>query len=256
MNPFFFIQLFVQSLLNITNHKMAYCPFCEAKTLFISTDRKTKRGSMYCVKCHSWSRQRHIAVELCRLLNIDNLSKLAEKQIKIYSAGRDGALDRRLMNSNNYTRSIFLENIPLGVELEKGLFCQNLEKLSFESESFDIVITEDVLEHVRLSEHAFNEIYRVLKPKGCHIFTVPINLKVDSIDMVDSSGNNDVYLRPPEYHSDSLRKGGALVYRKFGKDTPKILEKIGFTTKILKCNKIDANFGIYDSVILLSKKCC
>ena len=43
---------------------------------------------------------------------------------------------------------------------------QNLEKLTYEDESFDVVITQDVFEHINEPFQAFKEIARVLKPGG------------------------------------------------------------------------------------------
>jgi len=129
-----------------------------------------------------------------------------------------------------------------------------LQKINNDPKKFRISFVLILIEHVRHYEQTFNEIYRVLKPNGQHIFTVPINLKRNSFTMVDSSGDKDVYLMPPEYHGDSLRKRSILAYRQFGKDTPKILEKFGFKTKIVVCNDTDAKFGIYDSIVLISKK--
>jgi 2-polyprenyl-3-methyl-5-hydroxy-6-metoxy-1,4-benzoquinol methylase len=44
---------------------------------------------------------------------------------------------------------------------------------TFENESFDLVITSDVFEHLPDVAPAVREILRTLKPGGAHIFTVP-----------------------------------------------------------------------------------
>lgn len=44
--------------------------------------------------------------------------------------------------------------------------CENLENLTFKDESFDLFISQDVMEHVFNPEAAFKEIARVLKPGG------------------------------------------------------------------------------------------
>lgn len=73
-----------------------------------------------------------------------------------------------------YSYSYYYEDKPLGQALEAGGTNQNLEKLTFEDNSFDIIITEDVMEHVFEPKKAFREIARCLKPNGLHIFTTPI----------------------------------------------------------------------------------
>ena len=37
-----------------------------------------------------------------------------------------------------------------------GVRCENLEKLTFANETFDLVITQDVMEHVHTPQAAFN----------------------------------------------------------------------------------------------------
>ncbi len=47
------------------------------------------------------------------------------------------------------------------------------QKLSFEDQSFDIIIASDVLEHLELEHQALTEWYRVLKPGGTLFVGVP-----------------------------------------------------------------------------------
>jgi SAM-dependent methyltransferase len=58
--------------------------------------------------------------------------------------------------------SEYFPDTPLGAE-KNGVQCQNLEALTFKDNSFDLVITEDVLEHVVNVRKALSEIHRVLK---------------------------------------------------------------------------------------------
>ena len=60
-----------------------------------------------------------------------------------------------------------------GKRLSGNVTNQNLEALTFPDASFDVVLTSDVLEHVRLDGRAHAEIRRVLKPGGAYVFTVP-----------------------------------------------------------------------------------
>ena len=60
--------------------------------------------------------------------------------------------------------------IYLPVNISPGNRCENLEELTFDDNTFDLVITQDVLEHVLNPGKAFKEICRVLKPGGAHKF--------------------------------------------------------------------------------------
>jgi SAM-dependent methyltransferase len=59
-------------------------------------------------------------------------------------------------------------------EIINGYYNENLEEQTFEDEVFDIVITQDVFEHIYNPAKAFSEIARTLKFGGAHIFTVPL----------------------------------------------------------------------------------
>ena len=55
-----------------------------------------------------------------------------------------------------------------------GYRSENLEKQTFSDQSFDLVVTQDVLEHIFDAQAAFKEIARTLRPGGAHIFTTPL----------------------------------------------------------------------------------
>jgi SAM-dependent methyltransferase len=81
-------------------------------------------------------------------------------------------------------------------------------------------------------EAAFREIYRVLKPGGLHIFTVPVRwpLPSESVARARLAGGEIEHLQPPQYHragdgSDSL------VVTDWGADLVALLEGIGFKTQ-------------------------
>ncbi len=104
--------------------------------------------------------------------------------------------------------------------------CEDLMRLSFASESIDLVITSDIFEHIRHPYRAFGEVYRVLRQGGMHIFTVPGRwpMRESTCVRVDVSGEEDVLLVPPEYHYHDL------VYNNFGYDLLDRLDEMGFVT--------------------------
>ena len=58
-----------------------------------------------------------------------------------------------------------------------GLRCEDLEQQTFDDESFDLVVAQDVMEHVFHPDRAYREIWRTLKPGGLYIHTTPIYKK-------------------------------------------------------------------------------
>lgn len=132
---------------------------------------------------------------------------------------------------NNYSFSHFFEGIQPGA-LHQGRRCENLESLTFPSESLDIFITQDVLEHVFRPDQAVLEILRVLKTGGVHIFTAPKHkfLKVSGPRATLADGQI-VHLKPEEYHGNPIGDGRSLVTWDYGDDFEFLLHKwCGFPT--------------------------
>lgn len=50
----------------------------------------------------------------------------------------------------------------------------NLENINRASDSYDVVICNHILEHIRDDRRAFREIMRILKTTGLFQFTVPL----------------------------------------------------------------------------------
>jgi len=90
--------------------------------------------------------------------------------------------------------------------------------LTFKNESFDLFITQDVLEHVLNPKTAFREIARTLKPGGAHIFTIPWYAPKRTLTRASFSGQEIIYHEPKEYHGNPIDDGGALVVTEWGSD--------------------------------------
>jgi SAM-dependent methyltransferase len=131
-------------------------------------------------------------------------------------------------------KSIYRPKEPWGMELAPHVTNQNLEELTFPDNTFDIVITSDVMEHVRLDDRAHQEIRRVLIPGGIYIFTVPHSrsrhetlVRVTVTDPSDLA--KDQFLTEKEYHGDANSEvDRALSYRTYGTDLDEALQRLGF----------------------------
>ena len=108
---------------------------------------------------------------------------------------------------------------------------EDVMHLSFADDSFDAVLSFDVLEHVPDPYIAFSEIFRVLKPGGVFLFSVPF-LSGSFENVVRASLEPDgtiTHHLPAEYHGNPVDpEGGSLCFRYFGWQTLDKLRSIGF----------------------------
>ena len=86
----------------------------------------------------------------------------------------------------NFGTVVGLDISPLALKLarEKGmkhLVLSSAENLPFADNCFDIVAALDVLEHLDDDCQALREIWRVLKPNGAFVFTVPAFMSLWSV---------------------------------------------------------------------------
>lgn len=90
---------------------------------------------------------------------------------------------------------------------------ENLQALSFPNKVFDVVVVNDVFEHVPDIDCCLAEICRVTRPGGRLITTFPFNIgQVNSIIKARLSTTGIEYLAEPEYHGNPIDPKGSLVF--------------------------------------------
>jgi SAM-dependent methyltransferase len=193
------------------------------------------RETFHCERCRASLRYRNQADAVLTAYAIDERS-VAElintepfRSLAIYEPGVTGPFRPFFATLPAYTTSYYWPDVEQG-HARNGVRCENLESLTFPSASFDLLISSDIFEHVRRPLQAFEEIYRVLRPGGRHIFTVPMNWPFEptTVQRVDVSEADDRHLLPPVYHGSPLDPSGSLVYNDFGMDLPFKLTSLGF----------------------------
>jgi SAM-dependent methyltransferase len=212
------------------------CGVCGHEGEYVVTGAPT-RESHECAGCRASLRYRLQAAAIAAIYGHPEAS-LAElvtarpfSSFALYEPGTIGPFRRVLRDLRGYVNSYFWPEVPLGEERD-GVRCEDLRALTFGDEAFDLVISSDILEHVRGPMEAFAEIHRVLRPGGVHVFTVPLNWPLPAITeaRVDYSGPEDRFLAPPVYHGSPHDPNGSLVYTDFGMDLPELVREIGFRT--------------------------
>jgi SAM-dependent methyltransferase len=109
------------------------------------------------------------------------------------------------------------------------ILCEDLQELSFPDDSFHVVTTNEVLEHVPSIDGALAEIHRVLQPGGWHVGTAPFAMaQYPSVVKAKLDKGQVVYLSEPEYHGNPVDERGSLVFEVPGWDILDRAKAVGF----------------------------
>lgn len=210
------------------------CTICGAVGKFESFNENL-RESGACRQCRSSNRQRQMAWMLRRELGLTTSGPLRIPDgMHVYNTEANGPFHDMLRTHPDYQCSEYWGDRAEFGDVVDGTHNEDLQALSFTSESFDVVLSSDVLEHMPQPYRAHSEIYRVLKAGGRHIFTVPYgeamirdNVRASLID------GKVVHHHEPLYHGDPVRPGeGILVWTIFGLEMLVRLNEIGFETEL------------------------
>jgi SAM-dependent methyltransferase len=211
----------------VTGHfNLGYCTVCEKQTVFVETG-PVLRADYRCVRCDSVPRWR-------ALIQVLNTRFPDWKRMQIHECGMGGPATRRLRRDGaGYTGSRFIESVAPGTPIMDGT-CQDIEALTFADNSFDIFVTQDVLEHVLRPDRAMKEIARVLKPGGSHVYTVPVLRGRKTVVRVAATESGAEHLLPDEYHGEPGDPERSLVITDWGDDFPDFVSnESGLSTEAL-----------------------
>ena len=122
----------------------------------------------------------------------------------------------------NYIASQYFSSQTLG-EIIDGYRNENLASQTFSDASFDLVITQDVLEHVYEPAKVFQEIARTLKPGGAHVFNLPLVNKhrATQVWALPAPDGEPRFIYEPEYHGNPIDHRGSPVTMHWGFDIVK-----------------------------------
>ena len=181
------------------------------------------REQLICSDCRLNNRQRGVLYAAKRLgLDLANLEiYLYEQVTPFYQA---------LLRFNpRIVGSEYLgPDCPKGT-IVRGVRHEDATNLSFADDSFDVLISNDVFEHVPDLTSSFREACRVLRRDGMLLFTVPLDLSREQsrTRAVLRSGALE-HVQPPIYHGNPLSEKGSLVFTDCGWDVIDRCHEAGF----------------------------
>ena len=213
------------------------CDICETDVTFVS-ESEWFRDHLLCSGCASIPRERALMRTIKQFF--PNFSDLV---IHESSPVDRGTSTRLAQECTHYSFSHYFPDTAIGeIDGRTNARCESLEHLTFPDTTFDLLITQDVMEHIFDPEAAFREIGRVLKPGGAHIFTVPLVNKTAPTQRCaqrEASGEI-IYLQEPEYHGNPVDPDGSLVTMNWGYDIACfIASTVGMPTVIIQIDDLD-----------------
>ncbi len=190
-----------------------YCPCCDNKVSFVAKN-PWLRDYFLCNSCNSIPRER-------ALMHTIEITYPQWRDLAIHesSPGERGHSLKLKEEGKNYLESQYFLGNKKG-DVVNGIAHIDLEDQSFDDQSFDLVITSDVMEHIYEPDKAFKEIYRTLKPGGAHIFSVPIINKHKPTQRWANKGLDGLpeFLFEPEWHGNPVDEKGSPVTMHWGFD--------------------------------------
>lgn len=119
-------------------------------------------------------------------------------------------------------------------DVVKGIRHEDVDRLSFKDGCLDLIVSNDVFEHVPDIRAAFRECARVLAPGGTMIVTTPFFSDLDrSMTRARLTADGVWHLLPPMYHGNPADAQGSLVFTDFGWDLLASFTAAGFADAAL-----------------------
>lgn len=142
------------------------------------------------------------------------------RRLAIHESSPGGPLSDKLAREcSGYLGTQFFPGTTPG-EVVNGCRCEDLTRQTFEDETFDLVITSDVFEHVFRADLGLREIARTLRPGGAHLFTIPWYRTRATAVRAELINGQVVHRLPPAYHVNPVDPRGSLVVTEWGREFP------------------------------------
>jgi SAM-dependent methyltransferase len=146
--------------------------------------------------------------------NITNLALIPVIQRHFGSAGTSksayelstygGTLNWLTRNFGQVTTSEYIPGSPFG-QMVNGILNQDVQQLTFADETFDLVTSSQVFEHVPDDLLGFRECLRVLRPGGAMIMSVPFRYIPHTEQRAFLNADGSIqFIGEPEYHDSRL----------------------------------------------------
>ena len=149
----------------INNKALVECNFCgwKGNKFYPHVTTAGVQLNEKCPVCHSIPRYRTLMKFLKDDINLFN------QKIKILEIGPNRSLQNILLNNRNF------DYLSIDLKAPHAMLHMDVTNLELETEQFDFILCISVMHYVEDDLKGFQEMYRVLKPKGKLIFASGID---------------------------------------------------------------------------------
>ncbi|MDE2964116.1 MAG: methyltransferase domain-containing protein [Acidobacteriota bacterium] len=121
-------------------------------------------------------------------------------ELRILHLNQTNALAPALERLGSVTETVHRPDRPLGSQVD-GRFNEDMSRLTFEGNRFDLAVHSETLEHLLDYGQALDEVRRVLKPGGIQVYTIPLLFsRVTRQRMTRDASGRLVSRLPPSFH--------------------------------------------------------
>jgi len=225
---------------NRLDYIWGYCEVCEKVTKFKLRKKKSILAKIKTGEKTGKNLRDSLACEFC-LINTRNrftlglVKDLAKNSDSVLNVFMYEQVTRPFKIAQNIHNIILAGSEFLGYDKKPGQIINNIRhedamNLSFENNSFDVIVSNDIYEHIPNIERTLSEAYRILKNSGKLLISIPFHIKsmktTKRATIVDEKIEHQF---PPIYHGNPVaKKEGSLVFYDYGWDFLDLIKTAGF----------------------------
>lgn len=212
---------------------IGFCEVCNAPSKFLMDWNYSNwvipnfRERLVCEKCKLNNRQRFM------MSFVDHKISNEDKKLVVYCYEQVTYFYKVL--KEKFDTCTIIGSEYLGYDIDSGVNINGIQhedalNLSFKDNSIDIIISNDVYEHVPNIKKSLKEAYRVLNNDGKVFITIPFHQNnINTVERAYLQSDGKIKNVLPEiYHGNPISEKGSLVFYDYGWDFLDVCKEVGF----------------------------